>query len=144
MPVFLPIVAVTGLAFALLPAPAGAQEGVGQRLEAAGFRMRAANTAERMARLRSLPARKFVARLNDGTRYYVYADPDYCRCAYVGSQKALDDFRSARAGAGFLPGYRGPADTSQPSGADVEIEMIHDMAQDGGPVPGDDIFHPGF
>ncbi len=144
MPVVVPLVAIAAVASALLHGPARAQEGVGQRLEAAGFVMREANTAERMARLRALAPRKFVARMKDGTRYYVYADPDYCRCAYVGGQKALDDFRAARAGAGFLPGYRDPADTAQPSGANVEIEMVHDMAQDGGPVPGDDIFHPGF
>lgn len=125
--------------------PLAAQESVGMKLEDAGFTMKEANTPQKMARLKSVPARKFVARSKNGRSYYIYADPDYCRCAYIGSEDALKTYRAAAsAGVGFLPGYRDPADASKPSGSNLEIEMVHDMASDGDPIPGDDIFHPGF
>ena len=61
------------------------QEGTDMKLEDMGFIMRPANTPEQMERLRLLPARKFVARAKDGSRYYLYADPDYCQCVFVGN-----------------------------------------------------------
>lgn len=107
--------------------------------------MNAANTPEKMAKLKTFPARKFVRRTRGGVPYFIYADPDYCKCAYVGTQAAMDTFRGMSARASGLPGYTGPVDTSKPSGANTEAEMIHDMGEDGNP-PGmeDDIFNPGL
>ncbi len=128
---------------ALLGAPALAQEVTGMKLEESGFKMKEANTPERFSRLKSFPARKFVRRTRSGVPYFIYADPDYCKCAYVGTQAAIDTFRGMSARASGLPGYTGPADTSRPSGANVEAEMITDMGEDGD-MPGsdDNIFHP--
>ena len=128
---------------ALLGAPALAQEVTGMKLEESGFKMKEANTPERFARLKSFPARKFVRRTRGGVPYFIYADPDYCKCAYVGTQAAMDAFRGMSARASGLPGYTGPVDTSQPSGANVEDGMITDMGEDGD-MPGsdDNIFHP--
>jgi len=122
-----------------------AQEAAGMKLEDSGFKMREANTPDKMAKLKSMPARKFVRRTRNAVPYYIYADPDYCKCAYVGTQAAMDTFRGMSARASGLPGYTGPVDTSKPSGANVEAEMIHDMGDDGN-EPGDenDIFHPGL
>jgi hypothetical protein len=122
-----------------------AQEQVGMKLEDSGFKMREANTPDRMAKLKSFPARKFVRRTRGGVPYFIYADPDYCKCAYVGTQAAMDTFRGMSARASGLPGYTGPVDTSKPSGANTEAEMITDMGDDGN-MPGDenDIFHPGL
>lgn len=64
------------------------------RLEDMGFIMRAANTPERMERLRLLPSRKFVARTKDGRRYYLYSDPDYCRCVFVGNESAMKNYQA--------------------------------------------------
>ena len=133
------IVAIGGL----LGAPALAQEVTGMKLEESGFKMKEANTPERFARLKSFPARKFVRRTRSGVPYFIYADPDYCKCAYVGTQAAMDTFRGMSARASGLPGYTGPVDTSQPSGANIEAGMITDMGEDGD-MPGsdDNIFHP--
>ena len=122
-----------------------AQEATDMKLEDLGFKMREADTPEKMARLKSLPARKFVRRARNGVPYFVYADPDYCKCAFVGTQAAMDQFRAANARVTGLPGYAGPLDTSKPSGANVEAEMITDMGDDGN-EPGDenDIFNPGL
>ena len=50
-----------------------------------------------MERLRLLPARKFVARAKDGSRYYLYADPDYCQCVFVGNELAMKNYRALNA-----------------------------------------------
>jgi hypothetical protein len=60
-----------------------------------GFVARPADTPAKLARLRSFPKDKFVARkTRDGRLYYIYADPDLCVCAYVGTAKAMADYRS--------------------------------------------------
>jgi hypothetical protein len=57
-----------------------------QLLAAAGFDQRLADTPEKLANLQTLtPARKFVPQERDGRLYYVYADPDLCKCLYVGT-----------------------------------------------------------
>ena len=70
------------------------QEGNDMRLEDMGFTMRSANTPEQLARLRLLPPRKFLARTRDGRRYYIYADPDYCRCVFLGNELAMKNYKN--------------------------------------------------
>lgn len=55
------------------------------RLAEAGFRQLPADTPEKSGHLQTLPTRTFVKRNRDGKTYYVYADPDYCKCLYVGT-----------------------------------------------------------
>ena len=62
-------------------------------LAAAGFTVRPANTPERVASLRSLPANKVVQRVRGDTVRYVYADPLVCACLYVGDQAAFGRYR---------------------------------------------------
>ena len=65
-------------------------------LSAAGFVVQLANTAERQAMLRRLPANQFVRRESGGVTLYVYADPTACSCLYVGNQQAFDQYVSNR------------------------------------------------
>jgi hypothetical protein len=67
------------------------------RLEDMGFIMRPASTPAQMGRLRLLPARKFVARTKNGSRYYLYADPDYCQCLFVGNELAMKNYQALNA-----------------------------------------------
>lgn len=122
-----------------------AQEGTGMKLEDSGFKMKEARSEKQMMRLKSLPARKFVRRTRNGVAYFIYADPDYCKCAYIGTQRAMDDFRLASAPVTGLPGYNAQADLTRPSGDNVDSDMITDMGEDGD-MPGedDDIFEPGL
>ncbi len=53
-------------------------------LAAAGFVMKPADTPEKMARLKAMPARTIVTRTKDGAPVYLYADPDFCQCLYAG------------------------------------------------------------
>ncbi len=57
-----------------------------QLLTTAGFHKKVADTPAKLAHLEKLtPARKLVAHGHDGQVYYVYADPDICKCLYVGT-----------------------------------------------------------
>jgi hypothetical protein len=62
---------------------------VQQMLAEAGFERKMADTPERLATLqRVVPQRKvFSVAATDGP-HYVYADADYCRCAYYGDRQA--------------------------------------------------------
>lgn len=109
--------------------PAVAQEAADMRLTSAGFVMRPANTPEKLARLRHLPPRKFVARTKpDGVRYFLYADPDYCRCVLVGDQRAMNTYRDMVSPPPALPGV--PNTWGRTAGATAEHEMIEEMNTD--------------
>ena len=65
-----------------------------QMLAAAGFERQMADTPERLATLQSVvPQRKvFSVAAADGPRF-VYADADYCQCAYAGDQQAHERYQ---------------------------------------------------
>lgn len=133
------------LASLLLITPLAAQSNlaIGMKLEDAGFKMREANTPEKMARLRSIPPHKFVPHRKNGVRYYVYADPTSCRCAFVGDETAMKAYRDmvAPPGKGFLPSV---GDIGRDTGGiNLENEMQTEMDDESG-TNFDDIFHPGF
>ncbi|MCI0546266.1 MAG: hypothetical protein L0027_03175 [Candidatus Rokubacteria bacterium] len=65
----------------------------GNLLTQAGFQVIPADTPARAAHLRTLPPGKLVARSHDGTTYYVYADPEGCKCLYVGNADAYAAYR---------------------------------------------------
>ena len=69
------------------------QEATDMKLEDAGFVARLAETPASIAQLRTLPARKFIRRVKAGRPYYIYVDPDLCKCAYLGDQDAMNDYR---------------------------------------------------
>jgi hypothetical protein len=62
-------------------------------LAAAGFKMRPADTAKREANLATFPVRKIVSRTREGQTIYFYADPDFCKCLYAGSQEQYSRYR---------------------------------------------------
>jgi len=70
---------------------------------AAGFEVRYADTPVKFAHLKRFPPDKLVTRTRNGKTYYIYADPNICRCAYVGTLAAYRAFQSGGAGpqAGF-------------------------------------------
>jgi hypothetical protein len=65
-------------------------------LAAAGFVMKPADTPDKAANLQSLPPHRLVLQRRDGQPYYVYADPDVCRCVWAGDQKAFAQFQQMR------------------------------------------------
>jgi len=59
-----------------------------QEMAAAGFRQFTADTPEKMARLRTLPPLLINVSERAGKPYYTLADPDGCRCLWVGGKVA--------------------------------------------------------
>ena len=63
-------------------------------LAAAGFRMKLADTPERLSQIEGLPQRK-LARVPAGSELrFVYADSNYCKCLYVGTEDAYDRYQA--------------------------------------------------
>ena len=63
-------------------------------LAAAGFQMKLASTADQKAHLTAfVPQRKLVPQQIDGELRFVWADAEYCKCVYVGSQAANGRFQ---------------------------------------------------
>jgi hypothetical protein len=64
-----------------------------QVLAAAGFRVEPADTPEKLAHLQTLTPRKVVQTVRDGQLQYVYADPQTCKCLYVGDEQRYQKFQ---------------------------------------------------
>lgn len=64
-----------------------------QVLAAAGFYMKLADTPEKLARLQTLTPRKLVPHERDGKVYFVYADPDVCKCLFAGTRENYQEFQ---------------------------------------------------
>ena len=56
----------------------------GPLLAAAGFEMQVAATVEQQQRLKKMPPYRLASHTRDGAAEYTYADPQHCRCVYVG------------------------------------------------------------
>jgi hypothetical protein len=65
-------------------------------LKQAGFHTRAADSPERQQDLVTMPSRQIVERDQNGAAVYSFADPDNCRCLYVGGQKEYAKLQELR------------------------------------------------
>jgi hypothetical protein len=117
---------LTVFAFGFFGEPAAAsQEATDMRLADAGFVMRPANTPEKLKQLRLLPPRKIVRRKAGDGHYYLYADPDYCKCVLAGDERAMQTYRDMQKPPPGLPTV-----SVQPSGRSPESMIIQDMDDD--------------
>ena len=64
-----------------------------QVLAAAGFQAEPADTPEKLAHLQTLTPRKVVRDARDGQPQYVYADPETCKCLYVGDEQRYQKYQ---------------------------------------------------
>ena len=64
-----------------------------QVLAAAGFVMKLGDTPEKLANLQALKPRTLVPQERGGQLYYVYADPEACRCLYVGTESQYQEYQ---------------------------------------------------
>jgi len=63
-------------------------------LTQAGFKVLQADTPERMAKLNTLTPYKVIPwKRKSGGTVYAYAEPDLCKCVYVGSPKQYAQYR---------------------------------------------------
>jgi hypothetical protein len=61
-------------------------------LAAAGFKTQSADAAEAKAG-DATPPYRLVSRTKAGAVQYTYADPDHCRCVYVGGSKEYGEYQ---------------------------------------------------
>jgi hypothetical protein len=118
------------LGFFCDPAVSG-QEATDMKLEDAGFIVRVADTPATIARLKTVPARTFIRRVKAGRAYYMYVDPNLCKCVYLGNQDAMNNYRAmvAKRRQQFL--LQSP-DATLPPGLAPESTMIQDIDADAG------------
>lgn len=64
-----------------------------QLLSAAGFQMKLADTPQRLQHLQTMTSQKLVPHTKDGKLYYVYADPEFCKCLFVGNEPAYQKYQ---------------------------------------------------
>ena len=64
-----------------------------QLLSAAGFQMKLADSPQKLTHLQQLSSQKLVPHTRDGKLYYVYADPEFCKCLYVGNEPAYQKYQ---------------------------------------------------
>jgi len=70
-------------------------EVVGKRLVAAGFRPVPADTPAKQAHLATMPNLLFTSTTNkQGQKRYLLADPDRCRCLYIGDEADYQRYTS--------------------------------------------------
>ncbi|MBW2709081.1 MAG: hypothetical protein JRD04_07340 [Deltaproteobacteria bacterium] len=81
-------------------------------LAASGFKMKFAETPEKLAALEGLPQRKLVPQQHEGKVYFYYADADLCKCLYVGSEKSYQKFQNLAARQKMAQDYRWAAQTN--------------------------------
>jgi hypothetical protein len=62
-------------------------------LIAAGFQKRVADTPQKLAHLQQIPPLMLIPHARKTSVYYVYADPNGCRCAYVGNEMAFEQYQ---------------------------------------------------
>ncbi|MEM7021273.1 MAG: hypothetical protein AAF637_01640 [Pseudomonadota bacterium] len=65
-----------------------------QLLAAAGFTMRPADTAEKLADLERYQQHTLIRREREGQVTYVYADAADCKCLYTGNEQNYDAFEN--------------------------------------------------
>jgi len=65
-------------------------------LAAAGFQIRSADTAKRVAELDTAPRLRLVAQKKGKTTVYVFADPVNCHCEYVGDADEYAQYERLR------------------------------------------------
>ena len=61
-------------------------------LSASGFRMKLADTPEKLANIKAMTQRKVVPHSKDGVVYYAYADAEFCKCLYLGSESSYQQY----------------------------------------------------
>jgi hypothetical protein len=65
-----------------------------QLLSAGGFNIKTADTSEKLSKLQAMKQRKILQRQGpDGEPQFLYADATYCRCLYVGDEKAYQAYQ---------------------------------------------------
>lgn len=58
-----------------------------------GFKMRPADTPEKLAQVKQLPQHKIITHQQGDKVLYIYADADHCKCVYAGGKEAYQRYQ---------------------------------------------------
>jgi hypothetical protein len=64
-----------------------------QLLAAAGFKIKLADTPDKLAHLKTLTQNKLVPHDKDGQTMFIYADATTCQCLYIGNQDVYQRYQ---------------------------------------------------
>ena len=63
-----------------------------QKLAAAGFKVKFADSPEKLAHVQSMQQRTVVSHIQNGNVYYAYADAEFCKCLYMGTASNYQEY----------------------------------------------------
>jgi hypothetical protein len=90
-------------------------------LHAAGFKMKIADTPEKLDMLKELPQRKITPYPREGEMLYLYADAASCNCLYMGTAEAYQRFIEFRVGQGIAEDNRKAASANAAAASPVKM-----------------------
>lgn len=88
------VFALTLLAAGCLKSPNQKAIDTERLLAASGFRMRLADTPEKLTQIKALSQRQILAHRSKGKLLYVYVDAEQCKCVYAGSEEAYRRYQN--------------------------------------------------
>ena len=63
------------------------------KLAAAGFMVKYADTPEKLAHIKSMQQRTIITHIKFGIVYYAYADAEFCKCLYMGTEENFGEYQ---------------------------------------------------
>lgn len=63
-----------------------------QKLAAAGFKVKFADSPGKLAHVQSMKQREVISHIQNGAVYYAYADAEFCKCLYMGTQENYQEY----------------------------------------------------
>ena len=66
---------------------------VESQLRDSGFKMRLADTPEKLAQVKQLSQHKLITLQQGDKVLYIYADADHCKCVYTGGEEAYQRYQ---------------------------------------------------
>lgn len=82
------VIGITLMAASCVKSPNQKAMETERMLAASGFKMRLADTPEKLTHIEALTQRKILVHRSKGQLLYVYVDAEHCQCVYAGSKKA--------------------------------------------------------
>jgi hypothetical protein len=92
-------------------------------LKSAGFTPFAASSPDALEKLKGLEPLQLVRRSRDGKTFYTYADPNACKCLYVGDEKDYANFRKLLQGQSLEQEHAERLNAIEASDVEEETEL---------------------
>jgi hypothetical protein len=88
------LLVITLLAAGCLKSPNQKAIDTERLLAASGFKMRLADTPEKLTHIKALAQRQILIHKSEGELLYVYVDAEHCQCVYAGGEEAYRRYQN--------------------------------------------------